>query len=110
MAKVNIEAGLECLRFEFGEYRVNKAIQKVKQFNVEIPSWIFGDFGGGRFGEYTPPGCARNISEKLADAALVNKITGATDQVAVHVLWDLTSDGSTGSMKVASDVAQEVAA
>lgn len=65
MTRVNIESGLDCLRYEFGEERVKRAVDKIKQFNVEIPSWIFGDFGGGRFGEFTPPGCARNISEKL---------------------------------------------
>ncbi len=109
MTRVNIESGLDCLRHEFGEARVRTAVQIVKQFKVEIPSWIFGDFGGGRFGEYTPPGCARNISEKLADAAFVNQLTGATDQVAMHVLWDFSSDGITGSFEIARKIAEEAA-
>lgn len=107
MTRVNIEAGLESLNYEFGETRVKDAIEKVKRFKVEIPSWIFGDFGGGRFGEFTPPGCARNISEKLNDAAFVNKLTGATDQVAVHVLWDFSRDGLAGSLEIAGEVAEE---
>ncbi len=104
MSETPIIAGLKRLESEFGKTLVSEAIDAVKRFNVEIPSWIFGDFGGGRFGEYTPPGCARNITEKLADAAFVHELTGATDQVAVHVLWDFSSDGQTGSFDVARQV------
>jgi L-rhamnose isomerase/sugar isomerase len=104
MSETKINAGLKLLESEFGKTLVSEAIDAVKRFNVEIPSWIFGDFGGGRFGEYTPPGCARNITEKLSDAALVHQLTGATDQVAVHVLWDFSNDGQTGSFEVARQV------
>ncbi|MCD6324794.1 sugar isomerase, partial [Candidatus Bathyarchaeota archaeon] len=52
--------------------------RKIENFKVEVPSWVFGAFGGGRFSGYTPPGAARNIFEKLDDAALVNRLTGAT--------------------------------
>ena len=99
--------GLQLLELEFGKEAVNNAIQAVKKFNVEIPSWIFGNFGGGRFGDYTPPGCARNISEKLDDAAFINKLTGAADQVATHVLWDFSDNGLTGSMSMAENVGQQ---
>ncbi len=104
MSETHINAGLKLLESEFGKTLVSEAINAVKRFNVEIPSWIFGDFGGGRFGEYTPPGCARNITEKLTDAALVHQLTGATDQVAVHVLWDFSNDGQTGSFDIARQV------
>jgi L-rhamnose isomerase/sugar isomerase len=104
MSETQVDAGLKLLESEFGKTLVSEAIDTVKRFNVEIPSWIFGDFGGGRFGEYTPPGCARNITEKLTDAAFVNQLTGATDQVAVHVLWDFSNDGQTGSFDVARQV------
>lgn len=62
--------------------------RKIENFNVEVPSWVFGAFGGGRFSGYTPPGAARNIFEKLDDAALVNRLTGATPRVSIHVGWD----------------------
>jgi len=62
--------------------------KKIENFNVEVPSWVFGAFGGGRFSGYTPPGAARNIFEKLDDAALVNRLTGATPRVSIHVGWD----------------------
>lgn len=109
MNEKQIELGLQALEMEFGPERVNKAIEMVGKFEIEIPSWIFGAFGGGRFGEYTPPGCARNIAEKLDDAAFVNKLTGAAGQVATHVLWDFTSDGLNGDLAVAEQVAKEAA-
>ena len=106
MTEKQMEMGLELLRSEFGSERVEKAIEVIKRFRVEIPSWIFGPFGGGRFAEYMPPGCARTIQEKLDDAAFVHQLTGATDHVAVHVLWDLTEDGETASLEVAKEVSQ----
>lgn len=62
--------------------------EKVSRSVVEVPSWIFGVFGGGRFSGYMPPGAARHVFEKFEDAALVHKLTGATPKVSVHVGWD----------------------
>lgn len=104
MNEKQIFAGLELLESEFGKEKVKKSIHAVMKFQVEIPGWIFGDFGGGRFAEYSPPGCARNIYEKLDDAAFVNKLNGATECVATHVLWDFSEDGVTGSYKIAESV------
>jgi L-rhamnose isomerase/sugar isomerase len=104
MNEKQIDLGLKMLELEFGAERVNKAREAVRKFKVEIPSWVFGEFGGGRFGDYMPPGCARNIFEKLDDAALVHKLTGATESVATHVLWDLTDDGIRGSYEIAERV------
>ena len=97
---------LSLLNREFGEDRVEMAIEAVKNFSVEIPSWIFGPFGGGRFGEYMPPGAARTISEKLDDAALVHRLTDATENVAMHILWDFSKDGSMGDYAMAEKVGQ----
>ena len=62
--------------------------EKVKGFQVEVPSWVFGVFGGGRFGAYMPPGAARDLKGKLRDAAMVHKLTGAAPRVAIHTAWD----------------------
>ncbi len=102
-----VNLGLEMLREEFGEKRVEKVIDAVKKFEVEIPSWIFGVFGGGRFGEYSPPGAARSILEKLDDASFVHKLTGATPRIATHILWDLSKDGYEGDFEVAKKVKEE---
>ncbi|MCD6221100.1 hypothetical protein J7K25_02945, partial [bacterium] len=76
-----IERGIEQLKKEFGEESIKKAIQFVKNFDVEVPSWVFGPFGGGRFGEYIPPAAARNIYEKIDDISFVYKITGCGKKV-----------------------------
>ena len=102
-----VNLGLEVLMEEFGEGRVKKAIEAVKKFEVELPSWVFGVFGGGRFGEYSPPGAARNIFEKLDDASFVHKLTGATPRIATHILWDFSKDGYKGDFEVAKKVKEE---
>ncbi len=107
MIEKQLEHGLKSLIEEFGEERVNKAISVIEKFKVEIPSWVFGEFGGGRFGGYMPPGFARNINEKLDDAAFVNKLTGAVEGVATHTLWDFSVDGMSGSFEIAEQVAHE---
>jgi L-rhamnose isomerase/sugar isomerase len=104
MVENNIQIGLAALENEFGKNKVSESISNVEKFKVEIPSWIFGDFGGGRFGEYTPPGCARNIYEKLDDASFISKLTGAVEAVSTHTLWDLSEDGIHGSPSIANEV------
>lgn len=100
----SLSESLDNLIIEFGDDRVKLAIEAVEKFKVEIPSWIFGEFGGGRFGEHIPPGFARNIYEKLDDAALVNELTGAAEQIATHTLWDFSEDGLEGSFDIAVEV------
>ncbi|MCM8803646.1 MAG: L-rhamnose isomerase [Candidatus Omnitrophica bacterium] len=101
-----IENGIRQLEEEFGKEKVNKAIEYLKNFEVEIPSWVFGNFGGGRFGNYTPPGAARNIYEKIDDASFVHKLTGCTPRIATHVLWDFSKDGIEPDYKIVEKVYQ----
>ncbi len=58
---------------------------------VETPSWGYGD-SGTRFKVFGWPGAARTISEKLADAALVHRLTGIAPTVAIHIPWDRVED------------------
>jgi L-rhamnose isomerase/sugar isomerase len=104
MTEKQIEYGIESLNLEFGKETVISAVKAVEEFEVEVPSWIFGKFGGGRFGDFIPPGYARNIFEKLDDAAFVNKLTGASEQIATHTLWDFSTDGLEGCYDIAVDV------
>ena len=57
-------------------------------FKIEIPSWGFANTGT-RFGKFVQAAAASTIEEKFADAAEVNRLTGATPTLALHVLWDL---------------------
>ncbi|MHB9012078.1 MAG: L-rhamnose isomerase [Ignavibacteriaceae bacterium] len=107
MTEKQMEYGLNALVEEFGNHCVNNAIEAIEKFKVEIPTWVFGKFGGGRFGGYMPAGFARDINEKLDDAAFVYKITDAVDGVATHTLWDYSLDGLSGSFEIAKHVAYE---
>ncbi len=57
-------------------------------FRIELPSWGFANTGT-RFGKFIQPSAATSLEEKFADAGEVNRLTGASPTIAVHVLWDL---------------------
>ncbi len=99
-----MEKELEILTKKFGKEKVEKAIENVKNFDVEIPSWVFGKFGGGRFGGYIPPGYARNIFEKIDDAEIVYKLTGKGKSILTHVLWDFSLDETNPDEKIVKKV------
>jgi L-rhamnose isomerase/sugar isomerase len=64
------------------------AFQALDSFQIEIPSWGFANTGT-RFGKFVQAAAASTIEEKFSDAAEVNRLTGATPTLALHVLWDL---------------------
>ena len=63
----------------------------LKAQRIETPSWGYGDTGT-RFAVFPWPGAARNVREKLADAAIVHRLTGICPSVAVHIPWDAVDD------------------
>jgi L-rhamnose isomerase/sugar isomerase len=65
--------------------------EKIQRFTVETPSWGYGN-SGTRFKVFPWPGAARTLSEKLADAAEVQKVTGICPSVAIHIPWDKVDD------------------
>ena len=65
--------------------------EKIQRFNVETPSWGYGN-SGTRFKVFPWPGAARTLREKLADAAEVQKVTGICPSVAIHIPWDKVDD------------------
>jgi len=66
-------------------------VEKIQQFTVETPSWGYGD-SGTRFKVFHWPGAARNLCEKLEDAAQVQKVTSICPSVAIHIPWDKEDD------------------
>src|ERR1700692_1704943 len=66
----------------------DRAAKVLDEFQIEIPSWGFANTGT-RFGKFVQPAAASTLEEKFADAAEVNRLTGATPTIALHVLWDL---------------------
>jgi L-rhamnose isomerase/sugar isomerase len=58
---------------------------------IELPSWAFGN-SGTRFKVFAQPGVPRDPFEKIADAAMVNRLTGVAPTVALHIPWDRVDD------------------
>lgn len=60
---------------------------------LETPSWGYGDTGT-RFKTFAYPGAARNVWERVADAATVHRLSGIAPRVALHIPWDRVDDWS----------------
>ncbi|MFP6591104.1 MAG: L-rhamnose isomerase [Candidatus Latescibacterota bacterium] len=58
---------------------------------IETPSWGYGN-SGTRFGVFKQQGAARDVHERLADAAKVHEVTGICRPVALHIPWDKVDD------------------
>ncbi|MHB9024186.1 MAG: L-rhamnose isomerase [Armatimonadota bacterium] len=63
----------------------------VRALPIETPSWGYGN-AGTRFKVFRQAAAARDAREKIADAALVQRFTGACPSVALHIPWDKTDD------------------
>jgi L-rhamnose isomerase / sugar isomerase len=68
-----------------------EALEQLRRLEIETPSWGYGN-SGTRFHVYPWPGAARDVYERIADAALVHKLTGCCPSVAVHIPWDRVED------------------
>jgi L-rhamnose isomerase/sugar isomerase len=65
--------------------------ETIKRLGIEVPSWAYGN-SGTRFKVFGQAGVPRDPYEKIADAAQVNKFTGAVPTVALHIPWDKVKD------------------
>jgi L-rhamnose isomerase / sugar isomerase len=70
---------------------VEATIAELRRLEIETPSWGYGN-SGTRFHVFPWPGAARTVHERIADAALVHRLTGACPSVAIHVPWDQVED------------------
>jgi len=70
---------------------IDQITRRVAAFEVAIPSWGVGT-GGTRFGRFPGPGEPRNVFEKLEDCAVIQRLTGATPTVSLHIPWDKSDD------------------
>ena len=68
-----------------------EALEQLQRLEIETPSWGYSN-SGTRFHVYPWPGAARDVYERIADAALVHKLTGCCPSVAIHVPWDRVDD------------------
>jgi L-rhamnose isomerase/sugar isomerase len=67
------------------------ALVRLRGLEIETPSWGYGN-SGTRFHVYPWPGAARTVYERIADAALVHRLTGCCPTVALHIPWDAVDD------------------
>ena len=58
---------------------------------IETPSWAYAN-SGTRFKVFPQPGVPRDPWEKIADAAMVHRLTGVAPTVALHIPWDKVED------------------
>jgi L-rhamnose isomerase / sugar isomerase len=58
---------------------------------IETPSWAYAN-SGTRFKVFAQAGVPRTPQEKIADAAVVHRLTGAAPTVALHIPWDRVAD------------------
>jgi L-rhamnose isomerase/sugar isomerase len=75
---------------DLDQKRISDALDR---FVIELPSWGFANTGT-RFGKYLQHDAAATLAEKFADAGEVNRLTGASPTIALHVLWDLSRGAS----------------
>ena len=66
-------------------------LARLRRLEIETPSWGYGN-SGTRFHVFPWPGAARDVRERIADAALVQRLTGCCPTVALHVPWDRVDD------------------
>jgi L-rhamnose isomerase / sugar isomerase len=64
---------------------------RLRSQRIETPSWGYAN-SGTRFKVFPQKGVPRTVAEKLADAAVVHRLTGVAPSVALHVPWDRVDD------------------
>ena len=69
----------------------NDVLERLRRLEIETPSWGYGN-SGTRFHVFPWPGAARDVRERIADAGLVQRLTGCCPSVAIHIPWDAVED------------------
>jgi L-rhamnose isomerase / sugar isomerase len=69
----------------------HEILDRLGELEIETPSWGYGN-SGTRFHVYPWPGAARDAYERIADAAVVHRLTGCCPSVALHIPWDAVDD------------------
>lgn len=70
---------------------VNEIIEKLRSFQIAIPSWALGS-GGTRFGRFSVGGEPRNLEEKMEDIGLLHQLNRSSGAISLHIPWDIPSN------------------
>jgi L-rhamnose isomerase/sugar isomerase len=71
-----------------GVSNVEAVLQKLKDFQVAIPSWALGT-GGTRFGRFSGGGEPRSLEEKIEDIGLLHALNQSSGAISLHIPWDI---------------------
>lgn len=83
-------------RFEYSVAdidNITNIIQKLKDFQVAIPSWALGT-GGTRFGRFSGGGEPGSIEQKIDDIGLLHALNQSSGAISLHIPWDIPSDAN----------------
>lgn len=72
---------------------IESVLTQLQKQHIETPSWGYGN-SGTRFRVFPNAAAARNVYEKIDDAALIHKLSGIAPSVALHIPWDYVNDWS----------------
>lgn len=70
---------------------VNTIIDKLREFQVAIPSWALGA-GGTRFGRFSFYGEPSTLEQKIEDIGVIHSLTQTAGAVSLHIPWDIPED------------------
>lgn len=70
---------------------VQAVIEKLRAFQVAIPSWALGT-GGTRFGRFPGGGEPRSLEEKIEDVGLLHQLNRSSNSISLHIPWDIPRD------------------
>jgi len=85
----HIPRGVDVLEKRFGPLDAVKA--RIRNHRIETPSWAYSD-SGTRFHVFPQEAAAKTPFERVQDAAVVHRFTGAAPTVALHLPWDNCED------------------
>ncbi|MER7889962.1 L-rhamnose isomerase [Micromonospora sp. NPDC094482] len=69
----------------------DRITQALRAQRIETASWAYAN-SGTRFKVFPQEGVPRDPYEKIADAAVVHRLTGVAPTVALHIPWDRVDD------------------
>ena len=69
----------------------NTIIEKLKAFQIGIPSWALGA-GGTRFGRFHFGGAPATLEEKIEDVGLLHALNRNSGSISLHIPWDIPKD------------------
>lgn len=84
----------EHLKTFYAQEQLNNVLEKLKAFQIAIPSWALGT-GGTRFGRFAVAGGEPGtLEEKIADVGLLHQLNNSSGAISLHIPWDIPQNAS----------------